>query len=208
MGRRQKGDDMCPFIRSRFVAKDMKRKSGMPGDVLGFECFAAMPPLAALRMLLAFCVIRRLLDLQGALITRPGTYVIGFVDVTRAHFCAMATRDLLVELPPEMRKQLGDKVARLLKSMYGCRDAGHNWELEVASVLLLIGFTQGVSNPCVYYHAGRDIRTMVYGDDFLVYLHSRTSSGSMPSWPKPGPSKSEASWVHHRCRNVFRRSSF
>ena len=86
-----------------------------------------MPPLAALRMLLALCVTCRLFDLQGILMTKPGTYVIGFVDVTRAHFCAMATRDVIVEVPPELRKHLSDdEDARLLKSMYGCRDAGHN----------------------------------------------------------------------------------
>ena len=38
--------------------------------------------------------------------------------------------------------------------------------------MLLTGFTQGVSNPCVYYHAGRDIRTMVYGDDFISLASS------------------------------------
>ena len=108
----------------------MKRKGDCAGESIGFECFAAMPPLAALRMLLAFCVTYKLMDLQGVPIVRHETYVIGFVDVTRAHFCALATRDVLVELPQELRDQIeGDKVARLLKSMYGCRDAGHNWEL-------------------------------------------------------------------------------
>ena len=45
-----KGDDVNPFIRSRFVAKDMKRKGGIAGEEFGFECFAAMSPLAAARL--------------------------------------------------------------------------------------------------------------------------------------------------------------
>jgi len=168
-----KADDSNPYIRSRFVAKEIRRKSALTGDDLGYEYFAAMPPLAALRMLLVLMVTSTLLDLDGNAIFRQDPYVLSFVDVKRAHFCAVATRDIYVELPPELG--LGPaKVARLLKSLYGCRDAGHNWELEVARVMLSIGFVQGPSNPCIYYHAGRDIRTMVHGDDF-VSLGSKTN---------------------------------
>ena len=39
---------------------------------------------------------------------------------------------------------------KLLKSMYGTRQAASNWEYFYAEVLKDAGFVQGVSNPCLY----------------------------------------------------------
>ena len=161
-----KADDENPFIRSRLVAKEIKKRSEITDENLGFEYFAAMPPLAALKLLLCFCVTSTLVGVDDKVLRRRAPYCMSFVDVKRAHFVSNATRELYVELPAEAGVPKG-KVGRLLKSMYGCRDAGKNWELEVARVMKKLGFRQGVSNPCVFYHAERDIRTMVHGDDFV-----------------------------------------
>ena len=34
------------------------------------------------------------------------------------------------------------KVGRLLESMYGCQDAGVNWEFAICQVMIAIGFVQ------------------------------------------------------------------
>ena len=34
--------------------------------------------------------------------------------------------------------------------------------------MIALGFKQGKSNPCIYFHAGRDWRTVVHGDDFTT----------------------------------------
>ena len=86
----------------------------------------------------------------------------------RAHFYSDATREIYVELPAEAKKPGEDVVGRLLKSLYGTRDAPLNWELQIQKVMLALGFKQGKSNPCIYYHAGRDLRTVVHGDDFTT----------------------------------------
>ncbi len=57
-------------------------------------------------------------------------------------------------------------VGELNFSMYGTRDAAQNWEREYEDAFRSLGFTQGKSTPCVFYHAERDIRTAVHGDDF------------------------------------------
>ena len=36
----------------------------------------------------------------------------------------------------------------------------------MADHLVSIGFVRDVSNPCVFYHSGRSIRTVVHGDDY------------------------------------------
>ena len=89
-----------------------------------------------------------------------------FIDVRRAYFHAPAMRDVYVELPDEDKTP--GMCGKLLKSMYGTRDAGLNWEATVAKVMISIGFERGVSNPCVYYHPQKNIRTEVHGDDFVI----------------------------------------
>ena len=54
-----------------------------------------------------------------------------------------------------------------MKSLYGTRDAGANWHLAYSSFLRRIGMTQGAANPCHFREAGRDLRGLVHGDDFL-----------------------------------------
>jgi len=154
--------------RSRYVAKEIKRASQLTGEELGYEHFAAMPPLAALRFLITLCVTSAWRSIDGATIYRkPSQSCLSFVDVKRAHFVSPAQREIYVELPAEMG--LGpDKVGKLVKSMYGCRDAGKNWELEVNRAMKSFGFIPGVSNPCLFYHPQRELRTMVHGDDFVT----------------------------------------
>ena len=55
---------------------------------------------------------------------------------------------------------------RLNFSMYGTRKAAINWQQHYTNVLLKLGFKVGCSNPCIIYHACRNIYTMVHGDDF------------------------------------------
>ena len=160
-----KGDQDRPNHRSRLVAQEIK-KSMQVGSGGEFDFFAAMPPLAAIKMLIAIAVTASIYDLNGNLCQNRGQYRISFVDIKRAHFYAAATREIYVSLPEEAG-EFPNMVGRLLKSMYGCRDAGVNWELEIARVMTKFGFMQGLSSPCVYWHPDRDIRTAIHGDDFV-----------------------------------------
>ena len=78
--------------------------------------------------------------------------VLLFLDVKRAHFYSKARRDICVELPPELRVEGEDNVAYLEKAMYGTRDAALCWQDEVTRVMKNLGFVQGLSNPCLFYH--------------------------------------------------------
>ena len=49
---------------------------------------------------------------------------------------------------------------------YGTRDAAANWQKCVAEHLVGIGFQQGLSDPCVFHHKARNVRTLVHGDDY------------------------------------------
>ena len=57
---------------------------------------------------------------------------------------------------------------RLLKSMYGNRDAAANWEDFSMGVAVLVGFTAGVGNPCILNHEKLKVRMFKHGDDFIL----------------------------------------
>ena len=87
-------------------------------------------------------------------------------DVKRAYFHAPTDRELYVELPKEDPKWKLGLLGKLRLSLYGTRDAAANWQKCVSEHLVSIGFKPGKSNPCVFWHPGRGIRTLVHGDDY------------------------------------------
>ena len=158
-----KGDEIKEKYRSRFVAREIKKK----GDGLSSwtDFFASMPPITALRVLFSLAVTRRVPDINGNLKPMPKDTCLIFIDVKKAHFRSPARRRLLVELPPEMG--YGPVVGLLKKSLYGTRDAPANWEAAIKEVMISLGSIQAKSNySCLYYHEQRQIRLEVHGDDF------------------------------------------
>ena len=91
---------------------------------------------------------------------------IDFIDVRRAYFYARSKRDVHAELPSEDAEE--GYCGKLVKSMYGTRDAAQNWEMEYTGFMKSLGFAQGIATPCVFYHQERDIRIAVHGDDFTT----------------------------------------
>ena len=89
-----------------------------------------------------------------------------FIDVRRAYFHAEARREVYVVLPPEDEEE--GMCGKLGKAMYGTRDAPQNWEFEYGEFMVGVGFTKGLSTPCLFYHEPRQLRCFVYGDDFTV----------------------------------------
>ena len=91
--------------------------------------------------------------------------VLSFVDIRKAYFNGVPKRNVHLAFP----KELGipdNLVAHLKRCVYGTRDAGAIWEECYAGALVEMGFTRGVASPCCFYHAGRNLRVVVHGDDF------------------------------------------
>ena len=90
------------------------------------------------------------------------------VDIKRAYCYAPAQQPLYVKLPPEdpMAKD-PETCGKLLKSLYGTRDAGANWHAAYSSFLLSLGFEQGAANPCHFICRDWGIKGLAHGDDFL-----------------------------------------
>ena len=55
---------------------------------------------------------------------------------------------------------------KLVKALYGIRDAAQNWETHYRQQLESFGFKNGLSSPCLFYHPQKQVRLVVHGDDF------------------------------------------
>ena len=151
-----KGDETNPNYRSRWVARDFK---GDDKDRDGL--FAATPPLEAKKLLISSAASQ-----MGKPQNKQKR--LSFIDIKKAYFNAPAKRDLFVQLPDEFldKGEKGVVCGKLNFSLYGTRDAATNWEAHYTNILKGLGFSQGLTSPCVFYHSDRDIETVVHGDDF------------------------------------------
>lgn len=131
---RNKGDNEHPNYRSRLVCREVKRAKNAE-HIPEYASFSAMPPLESLKILLSLMATLRKSKLSSPLKVK-------LLDISRAHFYGEAERDVFVELPE------GDRTpgycGRLLRSMYGARDASAIWQRSYTEVLLAAGF---VKNP-------------------------------------------------------------
>ena len=141
-----KGDSINPDIRCRLVCQEMKRYETD-------EFFAATPPIETMRLLVSIAA-------------ESEDLVMSLVDISRAYFNANIGREVYVEMPPEAGMPKGT-VGRLIKCMYGTRDAAQGWEATYCAALLRLGLSRGTANPCLFTHKSRNIRLCVHGDDFL-----------------------------------------
>ena len=59
-------------------------------------------------------------------------------------------------------------VARLVKSLYGTRDAPQLWARHVGKTLRGLGYTETKGAPGVYCYKQKDVEITLHVDDFLV----------------------------------------
>ena len=144
-----KGDAKKPEYRSRLVAQEIK-KDKRP------DLFAAMPPLEAKRLLYSMMMSGD--EKEGI--------TMDFIDVRRAYLHAKAIRDVYIKLPDEDHEE--GMCGKLIKALYGTRDAAQCWEREYVKFMTRIGFVCGKSSPCIFWHAEKGIRAVVHGDDFTI----------------------------------------
>ena len=153
-----KGDRANYNVRSRLVGKELKAKT--KHALLAHELFSAMPPWEMVKSLLSLLVS------DGV---SSESLVLGVFDISRAHFMAPATRELYVEIPDEDRGPGEENlIGRLNRSMYGFRDASHNWMEDWQDLLQEEGYKIGVANPALFWNQALSSRGAVHGDDFYV----------------------------------------
>ncbi len=152
-----KGDELSPDHRSRLVAQQVKYNSKEKNK------FAATPPLEAQKLLFSMAVTEGVGFTNGE---REKGLKLAFIDIKRAYFYAPAKKDIFIRLPDEDYEP--GMCGKLLKSMYGTRDAASNWEDCYMDFANEAGFKSGIASPCVFKHESRALWLTVHGDDFTL----------------------------------------
>jgi hypothetical protein len=127
------------------------------------DLFAATPPLEALKVLISAAMTEGIGYRKGR---EEFGMKLEFIDIKMAYLQAEAKREIFVELPREDSET--GMCAKLVKAMYGTRDAAQNWEITYRRAHEEWGFQVGRASPCVMYHPKREIRLVVHGDDFTA----------------------------------------
>jgi hypothetical protein len=138
------------------------------------ETFAPTARMETLRIFLTICA--------------SNDYHVRQLDVTTAYLNAKLDEELYID-PIEGMLEEGNPlgldpreydlsnlkskgVYRLLKSIYGLKQAGHNWNKMINKIILDMGFKRSFSDPCLYYR--RHLTTdrieliLLYVDDLLI----------------------------------------
>jgi len=155
-----KGDDDHPKVRCRLVVQETKRQTTIDPENTA-AVFSATPPYEALRLIISSLMSPRTPEEQE--------HVLTFIDISRAHPHAPMRRDLWIKLPAEdPRAHEPNICGKLLKCLYGSRDAGQSFELLVHDFMTSRGFQVGLFTPCTFYHRDKGLTVYVYGDNFVV----------------------------------------
>ena len=73
---------------------------------------------------------------------------LSFIDIKKAYFNGVPSRLIYMSFPPELGLPK-HMVAKQTRCVYGTRDAGMIWEQCYRDALDTVGFSNGVSHPCV-----------------------------------------------------------
>ena len=146
-----KGDQVrCRLVAQEFAGNDKRD-----------DLYAGTPPLSATRYLLSNTASR--CRWMSSFLNRK----LMVLDIKRAFLHGLVSRTIYVELPEE-EPEGGKYVGRLVKTLYGTRDAPVAWQQVVNSYMANLGFEECKVASGVYIHRCRDLRVVTHVDDFLV----------------------------------------
>ena len=90
------------------------------------------------------------------------------MDVKCAFLYGRMRRNIYIELPTQ-DERYGDKnlVGKLVKAMYGTRDAPQIWGDLVQETMTSLEMQSGMIQPSVYFHVSKKLVVVTHVDDFL-----------------------------------------
>jgi transposase InsO family protein len=146
-------DGSIDRYKARLVAKGFRQQEGIDFN----ETFAPVLKYKSLRIILTVAALWDL-ELAG-------------LDVTTAFLYATVKEEIFMEQPEGFSRDSAGRVCRLLKSLYGIKQAPFEWNEEFNSTLLSLGFTRSHADPCVYTKLTKSKRLILLGvfvDDSIL----------------------------------------
>ncbi|KAJ9557142.1 hypothetical protein OSB04_011756 [Centaurea solstitialis] len=154
-------------FKARLVAKGFMQTHGIDYD----ETFSPVAMLKSIRILMA--------------ISAYFNYEIWQMDVKTAFLNGKLTEEVYMEQPEGFEDPKNpNKVCKLLKSIYGLKQASRSWNLHFDERIKEFGFTKSEFEPCVYTKFSGSIVTflVLYVDDILLIGNDVPTLQSVKSW--------------------------
>ncbi|SOV02937.1 uncharacterized protein UDID_18084 [Ustilago sp. UG-2017a] len=156
--------------KARLVARGFTQREGLDYT----EIFAPVAPIQAIRGVLAIAAVR--------------DWEVDSIDVKQAYLNSSLHHDVYLKPPVGTRVPPG-KVLKLIKGLYGLKQSGQEWNIELDTHLRSIGFHCMPSAPCLYSRGTGDQLTVItaYVDDMLITSPcrrevDRTKAEIMDKW--------------------------
>ena len=144
-----KVDGTIERFKARLVARGFSQQHGIDYT----ETFAPTVRMDTLRLFLAT-------------VAKQGKECWQF-DIKNAFTESYLKEDIYLTPPAGVKVKKGN-VLKVLRSLYGLKQAGRDWNLLLKGFLIEIGFTQSLADPCLFTHKGRGISLLVYVDDIAA----------------------------------------
>lgn len=148
--------------KARLVAKGFTQRLGIDFE----ETFAPVAKMTSARTLIALATVRN--------------WELDCVDVDNAYLNGDLKEEIYMEVPPgydliDPKPVPPGYALRLLKSLYGLKQAGRSWNEKIHESLVNLGFKECPSDPCIYARKtnGAFIGIVLYVDDLLLASNSR-----------------------------------
>jgi hypothetical protein len=88
------------------------------------------------------------------------------MDVTGAFLHSVLTNEIYMEAPHGY--YVNNKICRVLKSIYGLKQAPHLWFESISGALHKLGFSSLQSDACCFTNQAQDVFVMVFVDDIQI----------------------------------------
>ncbi|KAL3523497.1 hypothetical protein ACH5RR_016331 [Cinchona calisaya] len=154
-------------FKARLVAKGFKQTHGIDYD----ETFSPVAMLKSIRILIAIAAYY--------------DYEIWQMDVKTAFLNGNLLEDVYMTQPEGfVQAENSEKVCKLLRSIYGLKQASRSWNLRFDEAVKEFGFIKNEDEPCVYkkINANAVVFLVLYVDDILLIGNDIPTLQKVKSW--------------------------